>query len=44
MLAVPPNYYDDLRAHFGLDDARITRMAALGIFYDRGGEAEYFQF
>jgi 4-hydroxyphenylpyruvate dioxygenase len=44
MLEVPPNYYDDLQARFGLDNALITRMAALGIFYDRDGEAEYFQF
>jgi 4-hydroxyphenylpyruvate dioxygenase len=44
MLDVPPNYYDDLQARFGLDDALITQMAALGIFYDRDGEAEYFQF
>jgi 4-hydroxyphenylpyruvate dioxygenase len=44
MLEVPPNYYDDLQARFGLDDALIARMAALGIFYDRDGDAEYFQF
>lgn len=44
MLEVPPNYYDDLQARFGLDDDMIARMAALGIFYDRDGASEYFQF
>ena len=44
MLAIPRNYYDDLEARFGLDPALVERMAALGILYDRDGEAEYFQF
>jgi 4-hydroxyphenylpyruvate dioxygenase len=44
MLEIPRNYYDDLQARYGLDDALIERMAALGILYDRDGEAEYFQF
>jgi 4-hydroxyphenylpyruvate dioxygenase len=44
MLEVPPNYYDDLQARFALDDDMIARMRALGIFYDRDGTAEYFQF
>ena len=44
MLDIPRNYYDDLQARYGLDDALIDRMAALGILYDRDGEAEYFQF
>ena len=44
MLDIPGNYYDDLQARFGLDDALVDRMAALGILYDRDGEAEYFQF
>jgi 4-hydroxyphenylpyruvate dioxygenase len=44
MLEIPHNYYDDLQARYGLDDAVIERMAALGILYDRDGVAEYFQF
>ena len=44
MLEISRNYYDDLEARFGLDPALIERMAALGILYDRDGEAEYFQF
>jgi 4-hydroxyphenylpyruvate dioxygenase len=44
MLDIPRNYYDDLESRFGLDAAVIDRMAALGILYDRDGDAEYFQF
>jgi 4-hydroxyphenylpyruvate dioxygenase len=44
MLEIPRNYYDDLEARFGLDPAKVENMAALGILYDRDGEAEYFQF
>jgi 4-hydroxyphenylpyruvate dioxygenase len=44
MLEIPRNYYDDLQARYGLDEALVDRMAALGILYDRDGEAEYFQF
>lgn len=44
MLEIPRNYYDDLQARFGLDDALIDRMASLGILYDRDGTSEYFQF
>ena len=44
VLEIPRNYYDDLAARFGLDDALIERMAAGNILYDRQGDAEYFQF
>ncbi|UVO53131.1 bifunctional sugar phosphate isomerase/epimerase/4-hydroxyphenylpyruvate dioxygenase family protein [Sphingomonas sp. SUN039] len=44
MLDIPRNYYDDLQARYGLDGALVERMAALGILYDRDGDAEYFQF
>jgi 4-hydroxyphenylpyruvate dioxygenase len=44
MLTIPQNYYDDIQARYGLDDALVQRMAELGILYDRDGEAEYFQF
>lgn len=43
-LAIPPNYYDDIGARFGLEAGLVDRMAAHGILYDRDGEAEYFQF
>jgi 4-hydroxyphenylpyruvate dioxygenase len=44
MLDIPRNYYDDVQARFGLDDALVDRMARLGILYDREGQSEYFQF
>jgi 4-hydroxyphenylpyruvate dioxygenase len=44
MLEISRNYYDDLESRFGLDAALVDRMAALGILYDRDGDAEYFQF
>jgi 4-hydroxyphenylpyruvate dioxygenase len=44
ILDIPRNYYDDVESRFGLDPALVDRMAALGILYDRDGEAEYFQF
>jgi 4-hydroxyphenylpyruvate dioxygenase len=44
MLDIPRNYHDDLEARFGLDPALVERMAALGVLYDRDGDAEYFQF
>jgi 4-hydroxyphenylpyruvate dioxygenase len=44
MLEISRNYYDDLEARFGLDPALVESMAALGILYDRDGDAEYFQF
>ncbi|MGB6308447.1 MAG: TIM barrel protein [Steroidobacteraceae bacterium] len=44
ILPVPPNYYDDLRARFGLSAQAIAQMREANIFYDRDGEAEYFQF
>jgi 4-hydroxyphenylpyruvate dioxygenase len=44
MLDISRNYYDDLEARFGLEPALVEQMAALGILYDRDGEAEYFQF
>ncbi|MFT3718825.1 bifunctional sugar phosphate isomerase/epimerase/4-hydroxyphenylpyruvate dioxygenase family protein [Pseudorhodoferax sp.] len=41
LLPVPANYYDDLQARFGLDDALLAELQSLGILYDReagGGE------
>ena len=44
ILAIPPNYYDDIGARFGLEAETIDRMAEHNVLYDRDGEAEYFQF
>ena len=44
VLAIPPNYYDDISARFDLEPELIGRMATHNILYDRDGEAEYFQF
>lgn len=48
-LEIPANYYDDLAARFGLDQALIDRLARGNILYDRatdtdGVEPEYLQF
>ncbi|MDF0543798.1 TIM barrel protein [Sphingobium sp. H39-3-25] len=44
MLDIPANYYDDLAARFGFDDALIARMADHGILYDEDGDgAPYWQ-
>ena len=43
VLPIPANYYDDLAAKYGLDDAMIDRLAAANILYDREGEGEFFQ-
>ena len=43
-LDIPANYYDDLGARFGLDEALLTRMATLGILYDIDAEGrDYWQ-
>jgi 4-hydroxyphenylpyruvate dioxygenase len=40
LLAIPPNYYDDLAARVDLDAAFLARLRELGVLYDRdaGGE------
>lgn len=43
VLAISPNYYDDLAARFGLEAEVIARMRAAQILYDRDGEGEFFQ-
>lgn len=42
-LQISPNYYDDLRARFELDDAMIARLRNDNILYDRDADGEYFQ-
>jgi|FEC22Drversion2_1045045.scaffolds.fasta_scaffold00929_8 4-hydroxyphenylpyruvate dioxygenase len=43
LLAVPENYYDDLEAKSELSMELIDMLKAHNIFYDREGDAEYFQ-
>jgi 4-hydroxyphenylpyruvate dioxygenase len=42
LLSIPPNYYDDLGAKFGLAGDMIDRLAAANILYDREGAGEFF--
>jgi 4-hydroxyphenylpyruvate dioxygenase len=35
LLTLPANYYDDLSARLGLDDATLTTLQKLGLLYDR---------
>ncbi len=42
-LSISPNYYDDLDARLGLDDALLERLRRSNVLYDRDGEGEYFQ-
>ncbi len=42
-LEVSPNYYADLIATFGLDNAIVERLKAGNILYDCDGTSEYFQ-
>jgi 4-hydroxyphenylpyruvate dioxygenase len=44
ILPVPPNYYDDLKARFALSYQLLSQLREANIFYDRDGNAEYFQF
>jgi 4-hydroxyphenylpyruvate dioxygenase len=44
VLPVPPNYYDDLRARFGLSEHAIAALRDANMFYDRDGNGEYFHF
>lgn len=41
VLPVPSNYYADLQARFGLDEATVTRWQSLGILYDRNDDGEF---
>jgi len=44
ILPVPPNYYDDLRARFGLSEVVIAELREANLFYDRDNTGEYFHF
>lgn len=39
---IPANYYEDLEARFGLDEARLQEMRDHGILYDRDTGGEFF--
>jgi 4-hydroxyphenylpyruvate dioxygenase len=41
-LPIPANYYEDVQARFGIDDAMCDRLASYNVLYDREGEGEYF--
>jgi 4-hydroxyphenylpyruvate dioxygenase len=42
-LRIPDNYYDDIEAKYGLDDATMTALRDNQILYDREGAGEFFQ-
>jgi len=41
MLPIPANYYDDLAARLGLEDARLGELARLNLLYDRDENGEF---
>ena len=43
-LSIPDNYYDDLSARFGLEEATISRLRELDLLYDRDGDGEFVHF
>ena len=40
-LPIPANYYDDLAARHGLEDALLARLQALDLLYDRDEKGEF---
>ncbi len=42
LLAMPVNYYDDLSARWGLDDATLAALQRHGLLYDRDGAGEFW--
>lgn len=40
MLPIPANYYDDLGAKYGLEQATLDEWSALGVMMERSGEGE----
>jgi len=41
LLPIPPNYYDDVSARFGLEDAALASLQRHGLLYDRDGPGEF---
>jgi 4-hydroxyphenylpyruvate dioxygenase len=44
ILPVPPNYYDDVRARFGLSAAFTEELRGWNMFFDRDDAGDYFHF
>lgn len=44
ILEMPDNYYDDVRARFGLDEDFLAQLRELHICYDRDAGGEYLHF
>jgi len=42
LLPMPINYYDDLSARLGLDDATLEALQQHGLLYDREGNGEFW--
>ncbi|WP_157018866.1 bifunctional sugar phosphate isomerase/epimerase/4-hydroxyphenylpyruvate dioxygenase family protein [Mesorhizobium xinjiangense] len=42
-LPIPGNYYDDLAARFGLDEAFVARLRKANLLYDRTGQGSFLQ-
>jgi 4-hydroxyphenylpyruvate dioxygenase len=40
-LPIPPNYYDDLAARWGMDEAEVTALRDLDLLYDRDDAGEF---
>jgi 4-hydroxyphenylpyruvate dioxygenase len=41
VLPIPANYYDDLAARHGLEDAFVAELARLNLLYDRDDDGEF---
>ena len=41
MLPIPPNYYDDVAAKWGLDDEQVALLRRLNLLYDRDDKGEF---
>jgi 4-hydroxyphenylpyruvate dioxygenase len=41
ILRIPANYYEDLAAKWGLDDARLAQLQRANLLYDRDDEGEF---
>ncbi|MGB3406937.1 MAG: TIM barrel protein [Jannaschia sp.] len=42
-LQIPRNYYDDLAARFGLDDAFVAELQGLNLLFDQTADAHFLQ-
>ena len=43
VLPIPHNYYEDVEARFGLDQATLQQLEEFNVLYDRDNDGEYFQ-